>query len=138
MYTHKSGRRIDPDGVIHDWARRGFHTVCGIQLPDPWVWTEEPTTCDKCIRGECTTTEGEQFSAMMRHPFYKKMGEEDGRNDDEVTKFLDLCTALGCTTVGVSSGRTPVDQGAEPTRNEIRISREDFSKLLKAIGPTTI
>lgn len=136
--VHKSGRRIDPNGVIHDWATRGFHTVCGIQLPDPWVWTEEPTTCDKCIRGECTTTMDEQFSEMMRHPFYKRMGEEDRQASEEIERFLGFCTALGCTTVGVSSGRTPVDQGAEILPNEIRISREDFSKLLNAIGPATI
>jgi hypothetical protein len=46
-----STKRIDPDGVIHEMADLGVGTMCGIQLPDPWVWTDKRVTCPACGSG---------------------------------------------------------------------------------------
>lgn len=137
MNAYKSGRRIDPDGVIHDWARLGYATVCGIQLPDPWIWTEEPTTCDKCIRGECSTTIDEQMDAMFAHPVYARMSREVVRVGKQTREFLDLCTALKCKGVRVSSGNEPVDQGGAQLPHTITISHKDLNKLTRALKRAT-
>jgi hypothetical protein len=43
-----STKRIGPDGVIHEMADRGCGTLCGTQLPEPWVWTDKRVTCPAC------------------------------------------------------------------------------------------
>jgi hypothetical protein len=43
-----STKRIDPDGVIHEMADRGYGTICGTQLPEPWIWTNKRVTCSAC------------------------------------------------------------------------------------------
>jgi len=47
-----STRRRAPSGVVHEMADRGTGTLCGRDLPEPWVWVDDPTTCRKCLARE--------------------------------------------------------------------------------------
>ena len=43
-----STRRLAPSGKVHGMADRGTKTMCGLDLPEPWTWTEESVSCQRC------------------------------------------------------------------------------------------
>lgn len=61
--TEISTRRRSRTGKVHEMADRGVGTLCGRELPDPWVFTDEAVSCRDCLRRAeaqrsvpCTTT----------------------------------------------------------------------------------
>ena len=46
-----STRRVQ-DGVVHEMADLGVKTQCGLDLREPWVWTDDPITCGACKAAE--------------------------------------------------------------------------------------
>ncbi len=42
-----STRRVEA-GVVHEMADLGVGTMCGLDLAEPWEWTDEPVTCALC------------------------------------------------------------------------------------------
>lgn len=45
---HVSTRRKAPSGTVHEMADRGVGTACGRDLPEPWAWTDDSVTCQRC------------------------------------------------------------------------------------------
>lgn len=45
-------RRKAPTGKVHEMAEFGVKTLCGIDLPEPWNWTDEQTDCKRCLAKE--------------------------------------------------------------------------------------
>lgn len=46
-----STRRMQ-DGVVHEMADLGIKTQCGLDLREPWTWTDDPVTCEQCRKAE--------------------------------------------------------------------------------------
>ena len=47
--TEISTRRKTGTGMVHEMADRGVGTACGRMLAEPWVWTDDPVTCRRCL-----------------------------------------------------------------------------------------
>ena len=45
-----STKRRSLSGKVHEMADFGVGTRCGLELPAPWRWTDDPMTCTRCKR----------------------------------------------------------------------------------------
>lgn len=50
-----STRRRAPSGTVHEMAERGVLALCGRSLAEPWQWTDDPTTCRRCLARKAAT-----------------------------------------------------------------------------------
>lgn len=47
MANKISTRRVQ-GGRVHEMADRGTATMCGLDLAEPWTWTDRPLRCAAC------------------------------------------------------------------------------------------